>query len=50
MYIISKRNNSDYNKYETDIDSNEVTDPSQNKALESSNLKEKMRLIHLLQA
>ena len=35
---------SDYNKYETDIDSNEVTDPSQNKAVEGSNLKEKMKL------
>ena len=34
----------DYNKYQTDIDSNEVTDPTQNKALESSNLKEKMKL------
>lgn len=35
---------SDYNKYETDIDSNEVTEPGQNEAVEGTNLKEKMRL------
>ena len=34
----------DYNKYETDIDSNEVTEPGQNEAVEGKNLKEKMRL------
>lgn len=34
----------DYNKYDADIDSNEVTEPGQNEAVEGSNLKEKMRL------
>ncbi len=35
---------SDYNKYETDIDSNEVTEPGENKAIMGQNFKEKMRM------
>ncbi len=35
---------SDYNKYEININSNEVTDPKQNKAITIQNLKEQIRI------